>query len=143
VIRRATPDDAESIARVHVATSQFAYADVLPGEQLAGITVAGKTLEWRQLLEEGGVVWVAEVDRAVVGFASLDGEHLTSLYVDPIAQGAGVGTTLLAEAQRAGARTLDVLADSGHARMFYAARGWTDAGEGRLPRGLPTRRYVR
>jgi GNAT superfamily N-acetyltransferase len=143
VIRRATPDDAEAIARVHVATSQFAYADILPGEQIAAMTVADKVSEWQELLGEGGVVWVAEVEGAVAGFASLDGEHLTSLYVDPVAQGAGVGTTLLAEAQRAGARTLDVLADSGQARMFYAARGWTDAGEGDLYRGQPTRRYVR
>jgi ribosomal protein S18 acetylase RimI-like enzyme len=142
VIRCATPDDAEAIARVHVATWQFAYAEILPAEQIAAANVADKIPQWQELLGKGGAVWVAEVEGAVVGFASLEREHLTSLYVDPVAQGAGVGTALLAEAQRAGARTLDVLADSGQARMFYAARGWTDAGEGDLYRGQPTRRYV-
>ena len=143
MIRRATVADAAAIARVHVASSQFAYADILPAEQIAAMSPDAKRSEWQELLGEGGVVWVAEVEGSVVGFASLDREHLTSLYVDPIAQGAGVGTVLLAEAQRGGARTLDVLADSGHARMFYAARGWTDSGAGEPHRGLPTRRYVR
>jgi ribosomal protein S18 acetylase RimI-like enzyme len=142
VIRRATVADAAAIARVHVAASQFAYAEILPPEELAAMSVADKVSEWQELLGQGGTVWVAEVEGAVVGFTSVDGEHLTSLYVDPIAQGAGVGTALLAEAQRAGARTLDVLADSDQARTFYAARGWIDAGDGDLHRGLPTRRYV-
>jgi ribosomal protein S18 acetylase RimI-like enzyme len=143
VIRRATVADAAAIARVHVASSQFAYADILPPETIAAMSVADKLSEWRELLDEGGVVWVAEVEGAVVGFASLESEHLTSLYVDPVAQGAGVGTALLAEAQSAGARTLDVLADSGQARTFYEARGWTDGGESALHWGLPTRRYVK
>jgi GNAT superfamily N-acetyltransferase len=143
VIRRATVADAAAIARVHVASSQFAYAGILQPETIAGMSVAEKVLEWTQLLEEDGVVWVAEVEGSVAGFASLDGEHLTSLYVDPVAQGAGVGTALLAEAERAGVRSLDALEASGQARMFYEARGWSDAGAGEPHRGLPTRRYVR
>jgi len=143
VIRRATVADAAAIARVHVASSQFAYEAILPPETIAGMSVAEKVMEWTQLLEEDGVVWVAEVEGSVVGFASLDGEHLTSLYVDPVAQGAGVGTALLAEAERAGARSLDALEASGQARMFYEARGWSDAGESTPHWDLPTRRYVR
>ncbi|HEX4671135.1 MAG TPA: GNAT family N-acetyltransferase [Solirubrobacteraceae bacterium] len=143
MIRRARVADAAAIARVHVASSQFAYAEILPGERIAAMSVEEKRAEWQELLDDGGVVWVAEVEGSVVGFTSLEREHLTSLYVDPIAQGAGVGTALLAEAQRAGARTLDVLDDSGQARMFYEGRGWTDAGESALHWGLPTRRYVR
>ena len=63
--------------------------------------------------------------------------------MDPAAQGAGVGSALLAEAQAAGARELRVLEANGHAREFYEARGWRDDGEGGIYRGRPTRRYVR
>ena len=64
----------------------------------------------------------------VVGFASLRGAKLTTLYVDPVAQGAGVGTRLLAEAEGAGARQLEIFEANGHGRHFYEARGWRDAG---------------
>jgi ribosomal protein S18 acetylase RimI-like enzyme len=142
VIRRATREDAEAIAQVHLATWQFAYAELLAPEEIASVTLADRVAVWQGVLDEGGAVWVAQVDGRLAGLASIDGSQLTALYVDPIAQGAGVGTALLEEAQRAGACSLEVLASNGHARTFYAARGWRDAGEGKRYRGEPTRRYV-
>jgi ribosomal protein S18 acetylase RimI-like enzyme len=143
VIRRATRADAADIARVHVATWQFAYAEILAPEQIASVTIADRVAMWERVLAEEAPVWVAEVEGRVVGFASADGAWLTSLYVDPVAQGAGVGTALLAEAERAGASQLQVLAGNGHARAFYMARGWREAGEGDIYRGEPTRRYAK
>ena len=143
MIRRATRADAADIARVHVATWQFAYAEIIAPEQIASVTVADRVAMWERVLADDAPVWVAEVQGHVVGFASADGARLTSLYVDPVAQGAGVGSELLAEAERAGASDLQVLAGNEHARAFYAARGWRDVGEGDLYRGEPTRRYAK
>jgi GNAT superfamily N-acetyltransferase len=143
VIRRATPQDAEAIARVHVATWQFAYADILAPEDLGAPDADERVALWTRIIAGGDPVWVAVEGERIVGFVSIEGNHLTELYVDPIAQGAGVGSALLAQAEAAGARELDVLADNGHAQTFYAARGWRDAGEGEPLRGLRTRRYER
>jgi ribosomal protein S18 acetylase RimI-like enzyme len=143
VIRRATRADAAEIARVHVATWQFAYAEILAPEQIASVTVADRIAIWERVLAEDAPVWVAEVNGRIVGFASADGAWLTSLYVDPVAQGAGVGTALLDEAERAGASQLQVLAGNGHARAFYTGRGWREVGEGDIYRGEPTRRYAK
>jgi GNAT superfamily N-acetyltransferase len=143
VIRRATRADAAAIARLHLAAWQFAYADVLAPEELASVTLEDRLAAWQRVLDEGGLVWVAEIDGGLAGFAFVEGPELTALYVDPVAQGAGVGSALLAEAQAAGARELRVLEANGLAREFYAARGWRDDGEGAIYRGRPTRRYVR
>ena len=143
MIRRATPDDAEAIARVHVATWQFAYADIVPAELLGSRSLDVRVSQWKRLLDEGGAVWVAETEGRVVGFVCVEKDELLAMYVDPIAQGAGIGSALLAEAEQAGARRLTVLTDNGHARTFYEARSWTDAGEDEPYVGLPTRRYVK
>ena len=142
MIRRATAKDAGAIARVHLATWQFAYAEILAPEDLGAPDPAERLALWTRILGRDDPVWVAEEGGRIVGFVALEGEHLTELYVDPVAQGAGVGTALLAQAVAAGASELDVLAGNGHAQAFYAARGWRDAGEGEPLRGLATRRFV-
>jgi GNAT superfamily N-acetyltransferase len=77
-------------------------------------------------------VWVAEFEERVVGYASVrDDGDLRTLYVDPVAQGAGVGTRLLAEAERAGANSLQVFEANHHARRFYEDRGWQADGRTR------------
>jgi GNAT superfamily N-acetyltransferase len=143
VIRRATRADAAAIGRVHIATWQFAYAEILAPEEIASVSVADRVAMWERVLADDAPVWVAEVEGRVVGFASAADGWLTSLYVDPVAQGAGVGSALLAEAEQAGARRLQVLTGNGHARTFYEARGWREAGEGDMYRGSPTVRYER
>jgi GNAT superfamily N-acetyltransferase len=143
VIRRATPDDAEAIARVHVATFRFSYADVVAHEVLASLDAGERAQVWRERLREGVVAWVAELAGRIVGFASIDGALLKTLYVDPVAQGAGVGTQLLAEAEAAGARELEVFEANGHGRHFYEDRGWRDAGPAGECLDRPLRRYVK
>jgi ribosomal protein S18 acetylase RimI-like enzyme len=144
VIRPATPDDAEAIARVEVRTFRYAYADIVDPEFLAGMDVDDRAADWREALGSGArAVWVAEAEGRVVGYASIRQTELRTLYVDPVAQGAGVGTRLLAEAQAAGAAELEVFEANGHGRHFYEARGWRDTGPGEETLGKPTRRYVR
>ena len=85
------------------------------------------------------------------GYAAVDGDELTSLYVDPAAQGAGVGSALLADAQRAHPRrrararvALRATPRTGTARAFYERHGWVAVGgllgEGALARPRPALR---
>lgn len=131
MIRRASPDDAEAIARVQVRSWHHAYADIVDPEQLAEHTVASRTERWRGLLAAGeSTTLVIEVQGAIAGFASVMRGELRALYVDPPAQGAGAGGALLGAAQdelrAAGHRdaTLWVFAANAHARAFYERHGW-------------------
>ena len=120
------------------------YADIVDPQVLAELDVAERTDRWRDWLDgDEALVWVAEEGGHVVGFASLRGAKLTTLYVDPVAQGAGVGTRLLAEVEAAAARELEVFEANGHGRHFYEARGWRDEGDSGEWLDRPLRRYVR
>ncbi|MDX6658909.1 MAG: hypothetical protein QOH62_3702 [Solirubrobacteraceae bacterium] len=144
MIRRATVDDAEALARVEVRTFQHAYAEILDADFLAGMDLEERTAAWRDVLGAArAAFWVDEVDGRIVGYASVREGVLTTLYVDPVAQGAGVGTRLLAEAEAAGAAELEVFEANGHGRRFYEDRGWRDAGPAGEWMDRPLRRYVR
>jgi putative acetyltransferase len=126
VIRRATREDADAIAAVEVRAFRHAYVDILDAQYLSELDPDARSHEWRDAVAQPDrVVLVAELEDRVVGYASVrDDGDLRTLYVDPFAQGAGVGALLLAEAERAGARSLEVFEANGHARAFYEARGW-------------------
>lgn len=144
MIRAAGPEDAAGIARVHVRAWRWAYGDILDPGTLADLSEGEFAERWSEPLADPATqVWVAEVDGAVSGFASVRDGELTALYVDPAAQGAGVGTSLLREAGAAGARTLCVAEANEQARRFYERHGWAAAGPGEDWRGLPTVRYER
>lgn len=144
MIRRATVADAAAVATVHARGWRHAYTDLLDPQVIAERDVDTRTGQWTEWIGAGeGEVWVAEVEGRVVGFAAVAGETLRALYVDPVAQGAGVGTALLAQAEAAGARELEVFAGNGHGRRFYEARGWRDGGEAGEWLDRPLRRYVR
>ena len=73
-----------------------------------------------------GEVIVAEADGRLAGFAAVGDGWLHHLYVDPDRQGRGVGSALLAEAQRRSPAGLQCWAfqRNARARSFYEARGW-------------------
>ena len=144
MIRRATREDAAAIARVEVRTFRHAYDDLLDPGFLDGLDPAERAAKWREVLDRPQTaVWVAEVGGAIVAYASVTAGELTTLYVDPVAQGAGVGMTLLAEAERAGASSLQVFEANGHARRFYEDRGWRLAGPDGAWLDRPLVRYVK
>jgi ribosomal protein S18 acetylase RimI-like enzyme len=140
-IRRAGPDDALAIARVHVRSWQGAYRglidddflDALRPEDRAGIYEFGAVAKG----ETETIVTVAEEE--IVGFSafgpSRDADapgagEIYALYVDPEHWGTGVGRELLLESRRrlkgAGFRegTLWVLLGNEGAERFYAADDW-------------------
>jgi ribosomal protein S18 acetylase RimI-like enzyme len=128
VIRRATPADAPAIAAVQARAWRHAYADIVEPERMPDPTE--RELRWRERLAERAEVYVFDQDGQVAGFAALDRCELRAIYVDPPAQGAGVGTALLATAERAlraaGHREafLWVFEANGLARAFYERHGW-------------------
>jgi ribosomal protein S18 acetylase RimI-like enzyme len=144
VIRRAARADAAAIALVHVHAWNHNYDGIVAGEHLAARTVEARMEKWLEWLDDPAVlVWVDEVEGEIAGFAAVTGRELRGLYVDPAAQGAGVGSRLLSEAEGAGACELEVFAANGHARGFYEARGWRDDGDAGEWLDLRVRRYVK
>jgi ribosomal protein S18 acetylase RimI-like enzyme len=109
-IRRASPEDFRRLAEIHVlARYDMTY--------LPHVHSFVSVERWqRDILLPRQLVWVAEVDGVVVGYASLHDGFLTNLYVHPGHQGQGIGARLLAEV-RASAR------DGLQLWVFQANRG--------------------
>lgn len=145
LVREATPDDAEPIAAVHIASWREAYAGVLPDAFLDGLDVAERADEWREILTDtprGMSIWVAEDEGRVVGFASLgpsrdeDAERTTleiyTIYLEPSAWGHGIARelmrTVLAEVPEGAPVTLWSLDSNARANHFYRRNGFVRDG---------------
>ena len=144
MIREATPEDAAAITAVQVRAWKRAYADILPPEAVEPEAVAAREVRWVAVIADGAAsgapTYVWDQDGAVAGFASVgrardadvagSGGELRALYVDPPAQGAGVGRALLTAAEERlrsdgfAFAVLWVFAENGLARDVYERRGW-------------------
>ena len=119
-LRPATADDLPAIAELHVTVREAAFPAMPRGihpPHEARAWVAGWDLATY-------AVWVAEAG-SVLGYARFDDVWLDDLYVDPAAQGTGVGSTLLdlVKAQRPGGFCLWVFESNEPARAFYRHHG--------------------
>ncbi len=128
-VRRAGAADAEPVARVHVASWEAAYADLIPEPARRQFDVTRRAMQWQRLLDGGARVWVAVEDDVVVGFVEVRGPEIPVLYLHPGWWRLGLGRTLLVTALRA-IRTagherawLWVLQDNEPAKAFYARLG--------------------
>ncbi|ALN71499.1 GNAT family N-acetyltransferase [Aureimonas sp. AU20] len=153
-LRPATPDDAEAIAALHVASWRETYDGLLPEAMLAELSVESRVELWRRILAPahaafGAAVWLAEEEGQgrLAGFgacgaqrdaelrrAGFDGE-IGALYVLRAFQSQGLGRRLmgalaghLGGSRRSGAALL-VLRDNAPARRFYEALGGRTVGE--------------
>jgi GNAT superfamily N-acetyltransferase len=143
VIRAASVDDAAALAGVQTRAWAHGFADFMSRDALAAtLSLEQREERWRQgLADPATATWVWEQGGAVVAFASIGPSHdedaeegvgeLVALYVDPHAQGAGLGGVLLDRAV-AGLRergfraaVLWTFEDNGLARRLYQRRGWT------------------
>lgn len=141
-IRRASPDDARSVAEVHVDSWRHAYRGMLPDAYLDRLSVDDREAMWREAFaEDTSGAFVAEVGDRIVGFASFGPSRdddasetvaeVPAIYVEPSEVGRGVGRRLLEAAtaalRDAGYRraTLWVLEANERARRFYEKSGWT------------------
>ena len=120
MLRRATPEDAESIADVYLpAFRSLTFLPVVHGDD--------DTRNWiRATMLPSHDVWVAEEDGGIVGFAALDGGLLSHLYVHPVAQNRGVGTALLEKAKEERPEGLElwVFQQNEGARRLYERHGF-------------------
>ena len=117
-VRLATPEDAEAVAtlfRRSYGSIGFLPTLHTPEEDL---TFFGGVIERDE-------VWIAEEAGRALGFAALGDDELGHLYVDPPAQGRGVGAALFARAQerRPDGFRFWVFQENARARRFYEARG--------------------
>lgn len=142
MIRIAQPEDAEAIARVHIRSWQQAYRDLLPDEFLLSLeaTLDRRTGFWRESIEKGAAVLVAEVGAELVGWIAFGpsrdddaqpgvSAEIEALYVlaEHWSTGVGRGLWLAARQQLAEqgfeSLTLWVLAQNQRAIRFYRHAG--------------------
>ena len=139
-IRQATPEDSLAVARVHLAAWRAAYRGIIPDSYLDALDEG--TRASRYTFDRNGpddpLTWIALEGGHVRGFVTLgparDGEQgqgeIIALYVSPLSWRSGVGTVLLAHAERhlvprgLNEALLWVLKDNSRGRLFYEARGW-------------------
>ncbi|MBT2900358.1 GNAT family N-acetyltransferase [Streptomyces sp. McG3] len=126
-LRPATPNDAEAVTRVFLA-SRAAAMPYLPRVHSDEDTLAWIT---HVVLPTSTAVWVAEETAEggePIGFAVLAGDdELDHLYLRPDALRRGIGSRLLAEVRGAarGALKLYVFQRNAAARAFYERHGFT------------------
>jgi ribosomal protein S18 acetylase RimI-like enzyme len=142
VLRRATAADAAAIAALRIDSWRASYTGVIPDSYLDDMNVDESTELWLRILSAPGAkttaVFVAEVDREIVGFSAgmmlvekkfdFDAE-LTATYLKPAAQDQGLGTRLVRMVadsfQTLGANGLLVwvLSENKAGRQFYEKLG--------------------
>jgi GNAT superfamily N-acetyltransferase len=116
------------------------YVDIVPPHEHPTVDEQAADLAPRH----GQRGWVFDLDGVVVAVALVVGPdsedpELSLLHVAPAAQGAGVGSELhdavLADLRAMGRTCLHlwVYEENGHARDFYAARGWARDDGGNKP----------
>ncbi len=162
-IRPGRPDEAEAIARTHIAVWRTAYRGLLPDDMLDGLRYEDRVPRWQRALNDPAtLVLVAESHGEVVGFLasgrSFDDEsgqtgELDAIYILDAFAGRGIGAQF-AEHSDAWMReqgytraVLWVLPTNAGARRFYESHGWRDdAAEKTLHThggSVPARRYAK
>jgi GNAT superfamily N-acetyltransferase len=136
MIRPATPEDAEAVARVQIESWRVAYTDLIPDEQFDRVSLEERAQFWRRFPP-----LFADVDGQVIGFVAVgpandddaDGE-LYAIYVRPESWGSGAGRALLKAAEARlrelghSSAVLWVFEDNPRAHRFYEAAGWETDG---------------
>ena len=131
-VRAATPRDAEAIWQVHTDSIRVLCRERYGSVEIAA-WIAVRDPESYRLAMRSRELFVAERERAIVGFGQLDSRRgeVEACYVAPDAVGSGVGSALLA-------RMEEVARQLGHASLrlnstlnaepFYASRGYRRLG---------------
>ena len=86
------------------------------------------------------------VDERVAAAMHLEEEHLAALHVAPDLKGQGIGSAMMGEAERRGARRLEVWAFNAPAIRFYERRGWQRTStyeDAEMGVSMPTHEYRR
>ncbi len=127
-IRRATPDDAADINKVHMASVRSLAGSSYSAKEVEAWLKDGNPERFRRAMtERGETVFVASSGGAIVGMSAVLGDEIKAVYVLPEAVRRGVGSALLAAAEQAA----DLPADGRlhlyatlYAVPFYEAMGY-------------------
>jgi ribosomal protein S18 acetylase RimI-like enzyme len=149
-IRSAASCDAESIARLHIASWQAAYRTELPASFLSSQDLEKRTSAWQtQLTNPTTRVLVAEQEQRLLGFCASgparDADtdpaawwEIYNLHVSPERRGGGIGSELfdqgvmLALQSSAQELVLWVVISNHPARRFYEKKGMAADGAEQL-----------
>jgi ribosomal protein S18 acetylase RimI-like enzyme len=132
VIRRMQPEELPKVIEVWIRSqaellSRLRAEQVYPPEEMR---------PWfRDVLSPSREIWVIERERRVAGLMAMNGSEIDRLYIDPDAQGEGLGTTLLELAKKLypeGVHLVTHQINSG-ARRFYERHGFEAYEFGRSP----------
>lgn len=143
VIRRARPEESGLLTRLALRSKAYwGYSPEFMAACEAELTITPKLIaDW--------TIWVAETDGAICGMVALRGEEgdgqaeLEDFFVEPEAQGRGVGSALMASlldtCRARGVITLGLDADP-NAETIYHRLGFTTVG--RSPSGSIPGRWL-
>jgi ribosomal protein S18 acetylase RimI-like enzyme len=137
-LRRAQPEDADALARVHVQAWREAYSDQIPDVVLSGLDAASRATMWRKAMAGTARVQLAILEGEIVGFGASRPQpdpslpfagEISAIYVLRRAQRRGLGRMLMAamasDLLQQGLRSasLWVLETNVPARQFYQTFG--------------------
>jgi len=148
-VRDAKPEDARTVAEIHVAAWRAAYRELMPADYLASLSVEDRADMWTRSIIRGGPsrLAIAEVDGALAGFCSFgptrdelpeDCAEIYAINVAPERWRLGAGRALCEHALRQAAlrehktMTLWVVKGNDPARRFYERLGYRPDGAERL-----------
>jgi GNAT superfamily N-acetyltransferase len=156
IIRWASPEDAHSLAEVHVASWQSAYRDILPDSVSTGFTVDKWVSKFQQMIaEETQVIALIEDKGKILGYTIIGPNRdedlktencgeVWGLYISPGHWRKGLGTRLTkwacCELKSRGYKivTLWVFQTNKSAREFYQAMGFaSDVATKKVKPGAP------
>lgn len=83
-IRIATPDDAQALATMHIASWRETYAGILPDKMLLALSVEGRAAAWAKVTREpatehSAVVYLAERESSIIGFGACGAQRTENL----------------------------------------------------------------
>lgn len=166
-VRAADEDDADQLAKVHLASWRWAYQDLLPRDYLRRLREDELAARWWKTLSVGDVdesIRVVELDGVIGGFITFGPRRddatwlgfageIYMLYLAPHLIGHGLGQELLDRAFHELARNrchwvvVWVLAKNARARRFYERAGMRLDGARRwepfCDRAVPVVRYAK
>lgn len=139
-VRVASPEDADAFCSVFLDCWRTTYAATMPRELVESMTHERASELWGSALSRGTDTYLAAIDDGqIVGFGgwriiSPGVGYVSSLYVSPFVQGAGLGRLLLTscedELRRLGAEKaqLWVFEQNEPSQKFYRKLGWMPDG---------------
>lgn len=83
-IRIASPDDAQALGAMHVASWHETYTGLLPDKMLSSLSVGARAAGWPKVIQEpvterSTVTYLAEHEAAIIGFGSCGAQRTENL----------------------------------------------------------------